>query len=162
MTTIVEVTADQLGTLRELWIALHRHHAAIGSQPLVDDEDLSWQRRHALYEGWLRNEEAFALVAGDVAAPVGYAVVHLHDGPDDTYPVGARWAEIYSVSIAPEARGQGIGTQLLDTIDERLAALGIHDVAISAMVENDAAIRLYQRRGFAPRELMLWRFADKT
>src|SRR3954447_8253804 len=162
MTVIVEVKADQLGALRDLWIALHRHHADVGSRPLVDDEDLSWQRRHALYEGWLRNDEAFALVAGNVAAPVGYAVVHLHDGPDDTYPVGARWAEIYSVSVAPDARGQGIGTLLLDAIDDRLATLGIQDVAISAMVENEAAIRLYQRRGFLPREFILWRFADAT
>jgi ribosomal protein S18 acetylase RimI-like enzyme len=161
MTTIVKITADQLSTLRDLWIALHRHHADVGSRPLVDDDDLSWQRRHALYEAWLRNEEAFVLVAGDTTAPVGYAVVRLHDGPDDTYPVGERWAEIYSLSVAPEARGQGIGTQLLDAIDERLTTLGIHDVAISAMVENDSAIRLYQRRGFLPRELILWRFAEK-
>jgi ribosomal protein S18 acetylase RimI-like enzyme len=102
------------------------------------------------------------LVAGDVAAPVGYAVVHLHDGSDDTYPIGDRWAEIYSLSVAPQARGQGIGTQLLDAIDERLAALGIRDVAVSAMVENEAALRLYQRRGFVPRETVLWRFTDKA
>jgi len=161
MSAIVEITPDHLEALRELWLSLHRHHTAIGSHPLVDDESTSWQLRRALYETWLQNEEAFILVAGDVAAPVGYAVVHLHDGPDDTYPVGKRWAEIYSLSVTPQARGQGIGTQLLDAIDERLAALGIRDIAVSAMVENDAALRLYQRRGFVPREIILWRFAGK-
>jgi hypothetical protein len=25
---------------------------------------------------------------------VGYVAVHLHDGPDDTFPLGERWAEI--------------------------------------------------------------------
>src|SRR6478735_6143395 len=88
VSAIVEITPDNLDVLRELWLSLHRHHAAIGSQPLVDDEAVSWQLRRALYENWLQNKEAFVLVAGDVSAPVGYAVVRLHDGPDDTYPVG--------------------------------------------------------------------------
>lgn len=161
MPAIVEIGPGQLPELRDLWLALHRHHADVGSRPLVDDEDLSWQRRRAQYEEWLRNEEAFVLVAGDVSTPAGYTVVRLHDGPDDTYPVGERWAEIYSLSVAPEARGQGIGTQLLEAIDARLGTLGIHDVAVSAMIENDAALRLYQRRGFVPREIILWRFAGK-
>ena len=162
MVGIVEIGAGRLAELRDLWLALHRHHAEIGSQPLVEDEDSSWQRRRALYEEWLRAGEGIAIVAERDGEPVGYAVVHLHDGPDDTYPVGARWAEIYSLSVAPQARGQGIGTQLLDAIDDRLTNLGIHDVAVSAMVENDAALRLYQRRGFVPRELILWRFAEKA
>ena len=160
--TIVEIGVDRLDVLRELWLSLHRHHAAIGSQPLVTDEDLSWERRRALYEAWLLNQQAFVLIAGTGEEPVGYAIVRLHDGPDDTYPVGARWAEIYSLSVAPQARGQGIGTQLLDAIDGRLADLGINDVTISAMVENESALRLYQRRGFTPRELILWRFANET
>jgi ribosomal protein S18 acetylase RimI-like enzyme len=160
--TIVEIGPDRLEELRELWLALHRHHAAIGSQPLVTDEVISWQRRRALYERWLRAGVAFALVAEGDEEPVGYALVHLHDGPDDTYPVGERWAEIYSLAVAPRARSRGIGTRLLDAIDERLAALGIQDVAISAMVENDAALRLYQRRGFVPREIILWRFDNRT
>src|SRR5262245_13650115 len=102
MPTIVEIGPDRLAELRDLWLALHRHHAEIGSRPLVADEEVSWQRRRALYERWLKAGEAFALVAERQGEPVGYAVVHLHDGPDDTYPVGARWAEIYSLSVAPQ------------------------------------------------------------
>src|SRR6185295_8079608 len=84
VTAIVDITSDQLDSLRELWLALHRHHAAVGSQPLVSDESASWQRRRALYERWLRAGEAFVLVAEIDDEPAGYAVVHLHEGPDDT------------------------------------------------------------------------------
>ena len=84
-------------------------------------------------------------------------VVHLGEGLDDTYPWGERHAEIYTLSVAPEARGQGIGSRLLDAADQRLAALGIVDVAVAAMVENEDAISFYRRRGFAPRELYLYR-----
>jgi ribosomal protein S18 acetylase RimI-like enzyme len=36
--------------------------------------------------------------------------------------------------------------------------LGIGDVSVAAMVENEAALRLYERRGFVPREVVLYRF----
>lgn len=158
--TVRELGSAELSTLRELWRALHRYHAAIGSQPLVTDEEAAWERRQATYREWLEQDAAIVLLAEHAGNPVGYAVVHLHLGPDDTFPFGPRWAEIYSLAVAPRARGQGIGTHLLDEIDARLTALGIRDVSVAAMVENAAALRLYQRRGFVPREIVLYRFGD--
>lgn len=156
--TIAEIDSIRLDDVRELWLAVHRYHREIGSQPLNADEAVSWEARRGLYDRWLRSGEGFLLLAQRDGAPVGYAAIQFHEGPDDTYPVGERWAEIYSLSVAPEARGEGIGTALLDAADERLAALGIHDVAIAAMVENEAALRLYERRGFVRREIYLYRF----
>ena len=40
--------------------------------------------------------------------PAGYAVAHLQDGPDDTFAVGDRYAELHSLSVAPSARGAGV------------------------------------------------------
>lgn len=158
--SIIALDASRLNALQPLWRALHRYHAALGSQPLVGDEAVAWERRQATYRGWLERGDAIVLLAEIDEEPVGYAVVHVQDGPDDTFPLGARWAEIYSLSVVPEARGQGIGTRLLDEIDARLTDLGIRAVGIAAMVENEAALRLYQRRGFVPREIVLYRFAD--
>lgn len=155
---IVEIGRERLDDLRALWLALHRHHAEIASRPLVANASLSWARRRARYEAWLRASEAFILLAERGGQPLGYAVVHLQEGPDDTYPLGERYAEIYSLSVAPAARGQGIGSALLDAVDERLHALGIEDVVVSAMVENSAALRLYASRGFIPREIVHYRF----
>jgi ribosomal protein S18 acetylase RimI-like enzyme len=155
---LTDIGPDRLDDVRELWLALHRYHGEIGSRPLVEDDAASWERRQAVYRGWLEAGDAFVLLAARDGTPLGYALVHLHDGPDDTYPLGARWAEIYSLSVAPDARGQGIGTRLLDEIDARLAALGIGDVSVAAMVENEAALRLYRSRGFVPREVVLYRF----
>lgn len=157
---VAEIGLDRLDDLRQLWLALHHHHVAIGSWPLVTDDDVSWRQRRRQYDAWLRADEAFILLAERGGQPVGYAVVHLQEGPDDTYPLGSRYAEIYTLSVAPEARGQGIGSLLLDAIDQRLAALGIQNVAVAAMVENEPALRLYQRRGFVPREVVLYRFGD--
>ena len=157
----IEIIAapNELDALEPLWIALHRHHRTVvpSAAMLVDDDSLSWSRRRALYRGWMAAGDALVLVARRGGAPVGYAVAHLQDGPDDTFAVGARYAELYSLSVAPEARGAGVGTALMDTLDERLAELGITDLSIGVMAGNEDAIRFYRRRGLVPVELFLWR-----
>jgi ribosomal protein S18 acetylase RimI-like enzyme len=54
------------------------------------------------------------------------------------------------------ARGAGLGSRLLDEIDEELEP-GITEVMVGLMPGNDGAQRLYERRGFKPRWLMLAR-----
>jgi ribosomal protein S18 acetylase RimI-like enzyme len=48
----------------------------------------------------------------------------------------------------------------MDRIEAQLADLGIRDIAVSAMVENAAALRFYARRGYAAREVMHYRFGQ--
>lgn len=84
------------------------------------------------------------------AVHVGYALVAVRPGPDDTWVSGDRLAELETLPVAPDERGQGIGSRLLDAVDEELARLGIGDLFIAALVGNAAAIRLYERRGLRP------------
>jgi ribosomal protein S18 acetylase RimI-like enzyme len=157
--SIRELTNAELGQLEPLWLALHRHHRAVSPvKGLVDDDAASWSARRADYERWMRAGNAIALVA-DVppSTAVGYLFVRLHDGPDDTFAVGARYAEIYSLSVAPACRRHGVGTSLLDALDRRLAELDIVDLMVSAMVGNEGAEHLYLERGFQPAEVTFWR-----
>jgi ribosomal protein S18 acetylase RimI-like enzyme len=155
--------AERIDEVRELWLALHRHHrTVVGSLPLVEDDEASWQRRRALYLERLSSETGFLVVAVEPDAVVGYAVVCLEPGPDDTFPVGDAYAELYSLSVAPEHRGRGIGTQLLDFVDRELEARSIRDLKIAVMVGNGAAQRLYERRGLRPGETVLYRFGTDS
>ncbi len=155
---IREAGPHDIDRLRPVWNSLARHHANIGSSPLQNDADLAWRLRRDGYARLLTEVRGFALVAESGGEPVGYCAVELHDGPDDTFPVGDRWAEVYTLAVLPAFRANGIGSALMDAADARLAAMGIHDVSVAAMVENDAALAFYRRRGFAPREVVLWRF----
>jgi GNAT superfamily N-acetyltransferase len=158
-TVIAKAGADRVDDLRELWLALHHHHHEVSElQPLVEDDSLSWQRRSADYLSWLGAGDAFLLIAEEASRPVGYALVRTHDGPDDTWPLGSRWAEIYSLSVLAETRGRGIGSALLDAIDRELGRLGIVDVAVAVQVGNRDAQRLYERRGWRPGETVMYRF----
>jgi ribosomal protein S18 acetylase RimI-like enzyme len=152
---------ERVDEVRELWLELHRHHrAVVGTLPLVVDDELSWQRRRALYVDRLSPGTGFLVLAVDEDAVVGYALVCVEDGPDDTFPVGDRYAELYSLSVAPDRRGSGIGTRLLDFVDDELARRSIHDLKIAVMDGNTDAQRLYERRGLRPAELVLWRFGS--
>jgi ribosomal protein S18 acetylase RimI-like enzyme len=151
-------TPQELDSLRGLWLALHHHHRQVSSfDAFVDDDDASWARRRATYAQWLAEGESLMLVADADGQPVGYLAARLQDGPDDTFAVGAHYAELYSLSVHPRVRSSGIGSRLLDELDRRLEQRGIHDLSVAVLVDNLDALRFYQRRGLEPVELVLWR-----
>ncbi|OUQ75785.1 GNAT family N-acetyltransferase [Flavonifractor sp. An100] len=88
--------------------------------------------------------------------------------------VGAAWCRIMedyghidngtpslAISLLPEYRGRGIGTQLLTALLRLLRENGYRQVSLSVQKENPA-LRLYQRTGFrilaetGTEYLMLW------
>jgi GNAT superfamily N-acetyltransferase len=150
--------ADRVDELEPLWLALHRHHREVAAQPVVADDAASWARRRAWYLEMLAGGEDLILIAERDGDPVGYAFLHLHHGPDDTWPVDGRWGEVVSLSVLPEERGGGVGTALLDAVDRELAARGVRDLQVAVMAGNADALRLYERRGLAPAEVVLFRF----
>ena len=147
--------------VRSLWLELHRHERSVApTVPLVADE-LSWRRRRSLYIRWLELEQGFLALARNRAGVVGYAFVRLEEGADDTFPLGERYAELYSLSVTRGWRGQGVGTLLLDFVDAELESRGIRDLIVAVMVGNSEAQRLYERRGLQPAEIVLYRFGSK-
>jgi ribosomal protein S18 acetylase RimI-like enzyme len=156
--TLSPLLVADVERLRDLWVALHHQHRAVAPIALVEDDEASWQARRALYLEWLGAGNAFGFVAERDGEPVGYAICCLLDGPDDTFPVGDRYGDLYSLSVAADERGQGIGTRLLDAVDLELEQRAIHDLRISVMAGNERAQRLYERRGLQLAEVVLFRF----
>jgi ribosomal protein S18 acetylase RimI-like enzyme len=165
-TVTLETKVELSGTecvdeVRRLWLALHRHERRVApALPFVPDE-LSWRRRRSLYVRWLERGQGFLVLARNGPGVVGYAFVRLEQGSDDTFPLGQRHAELYSLSVADGWRGQGIGTLLLDFVDAELESRGIHDLIVAVMIGNSDAQRLYERRGLQPAEILLYRFGSK-
>jgi ribosomal protein S18 acetylase RimI-like enzyme len=161
--------AEAIERVRPLWLELHRHHQQVGGEalrPYVGDAH-SWDARRAMYARFLGEPHgSFLLLAerpgGDL---LGYAMVAISPVEDtwvdDTWRTGPLIAEIETVSVTAGARGQGIGSALLDRIDVELAAAGIGDVVIGAFATNADALRLYERRGFRPTWNYLSRFGGR-
>ena len=157
--TIEVVGAERVDEVRTLWLDLHHHERSVApALPLVTDDERSWRHRRALYLGWLEREQGFLALARNGNGVVGYAFVRIEQGSDDTFPMGERYAELYSLSVAHDWRGQGIGTVLLDFVDAELASRGITALTVAVTVGNSSAQRLYERRGLQPAEIVLFRF----
>lgn len=57
-------------------------------------------------------------------------------------------AHVMHVVVAPEARGEGIGRELLLTLGERLRSLGCTSWRLNVKAGNEPAVRLYAKMGF--------------
>ena len=54
----------------------------------------------------------------------------------------------FSVYVARERRGAGVGRLLLTALEERARAIGYHKMVLAAFPFNQAGMRLYERQGF--------------
>ncbi len=54
----------------------------------------------------------------------------------------------FSVYVARERRGRGIGDALLSALEDRARALGYHKLVLAAFPTNASGMRLYERHGF--------------
>ena len=84
-----------------------------------------------------RHRSYFVAVDEDDAV-VGYAGL---------YAVGTE-ADVQTIAVIPEMRGQGLGAQLLQTLFTRSAQLGVRQLFLEVRADNEAARRLYARFGF--------------
>jgi GNAT superfamily N-acetyltransferase len=145
---------ERIPELQPLWESLSRHHAEVAPDlaPIFGDVRLeaeSWAVRRALYEEWLAEDGAFALIALEDGAPIGYAVVHMR-GPEETWATGDRVAELETLAVLPEHRGKGVGRALVQRMHELLRELGVGHFTVSVIASNADAVRFYERLGLTP------------
>ncbi|GAA3209054.1 GNAT family N-acetyltransferase [Actinocorallia longicatena] len=147
---ISKAGAEAVERLRGLWLELHHHHQSVQPGWEYKGDEASWEARREAYLRRLAGDGSFVLLAEDAGELVGYLLVEVKTEPDDTWTGDDRFAHVHSLSIVPAGRGQGLGTRLLDRMEEELAADGVEDIWIDALTGNEQAIKLYERRGFRP------------
>lgn len=148
-----EDSAERLETLEPLWNALQEHHVRVTPQigprtPGRDDLAESWRIRRGKYARWIEDPESFFVVAEDESGPLGYAFVTIGP-PYASWATGERIAELETLSVLAERRGEGIGEQLIEAAWTRLAERGVEDMAITTTKTNVDAHRFYERQGFS-------------
>ena len=151
---IVRADPDRLGDVEHLTRALHAHHrsvdpAIVGIPPR--DADAWWTIRRGRYETWFTEQGTFLLLAEDDVGdrPIGYALVTFHDA-DDSHVTGELFAELQSLVVSPDRRGEGIGTELLREVYRQVRAQGVEEMVIGVLATNERAMGLYAREGFRP------------
>lgn len=76
--------------------------------------------------------------------------------------VDAGWLGVTAVTVTPIARRQGIGTAVMSGLLRWGAARGAAAAYLQVEQSNDAALRLYDRLGFAPHHGYHYRLAPAT
>lgn len=87
-----------------------------------------------------RHNHTINLVAEQGADIVGYAATIHGQRPT---------ARLLTIQVDPEMRGHGIAQSLLAQLEERLGARGATTLQLEVHVDNEAAISLYEKCGFA-------------
>jgi ribosomal protein S18 acetylase RimI-like enzyme len=133
-----------------LWKQLMDHIAALPYALVpVRPSDESWvlERAEMLVE---LAGESFALVARRGGGAVGYAFVCVESKPDPVWYTGDKHALLATLCVDEAERGDGVGTALMDAVDEELERRGVEDVEIGVDTGNTVAAHLYESRGYRP------------
>jgi ribosomal protein S18 acetylase RimI-like enzyme len=89
------------------------------------------------------NPDSATWIAEQDGRMAGFAIVEWVQDEDATV------AYIQTIEVAAEQRSQGVGGELLRNVEASARAAGAHSIWLHVDVENSAAIRLYERSGYA-------------
>jgi GNAT superfamily N-acetyltransferase len=87
------------------------------------------------------------LVAADDAVIVGTVMLQAWPNGGELLS-GPEEAEIRALAVRPEARGRGVGRELVDAVIERATSLGIRHLLLLTQQEMKTAHRIYEEAGF--------------
>ena len=119
--------------------------AAIRNMTPADLPAIETIEQRVFTEPWVMGSYAaclrsgcYARVAEDAGTVAGYAVLHQLRGE----------AEIFTLAVAPEFQGKGIGTALLADLMSEANREGAFRVVLQVRSSNDHAIHIYKKAGF--------------
>jgi ribosomal protein S18 acetylase RimI-like enzyme len=100
-----------------------------------------------VYQSSLRGEAVLWVVEAPGAGVVGQVFVQLRSARTELAD-GSTRAYVYGFRIQPAYRSQGIGTRLLQSVENDLAKRGFRRVVLNVSRINLGARRLYERLGY--------------
>jgi ribosomal protein S18 acetylase RimI-like enzyme len=115
---------------------------------------LSDEARANLIPGLIAHGKAQVFLALDGDRAVGLAVCFVGFSSFRARPL----INIHDIAVRPEARGRGVGRELLAAVERHARATGCCKVTLEVRADNQRAQRAYRRAGFVstPPETWFW------
>jgi ribosomal protein S18 acetylase RimI-like enzyme len=93
-----------------------------------------------------------AYLIGPARTPIGYIVITFGWSVE----FGGLDGIVDELYIRPGVRGRGIASEALNALPRALAGAGLRAVHLEVEKDNAAAIKLYRRAGFTPRDTYMF------
>ncbi len=129
--TATAADAEQVATIYNHGIA--ERQATFETRPRRSNEIL----------GWLEEGRPFLVADGGDGTILGFARV-------SAYSIRKAYAGVgeHAVYVAPEARGQGVGVQLMNALAQAAEQAGYHKLTSRVFTTNHASLKLHRAAGF--------------
>ncbi|MGX5915051.1 GNAT family N-acetyltransferase [Aliidiomarina sp. Khilg15.8] len=102
----------------------------------------------------LNRPSARVVVAAEDAELLGYAIILMRSN--------SRYWRLYSMASAPQARGRGVGKQMLTFLINQAREAQAKGLRLEVKCDNLGAINLYRQLGFEVTDLLPAYYSDKT
>jgi ribosomal protein S18 acetylase RimI-like enzyme len=134
---------------------LWAEEAEAGETPLDVGARLAARSGYALcYENAVVGEHDGRVTCLLLGCLEGHDDINLSDAPDIAQPIirlkrhaPETW-HVHALAVAPDHRGQGLGTRLLRIVDALAADEGVLETSLTVAESNEGAVRLYDREGY--------------
>ena len=90
--------------------------------------------------GWLLEPEVITVIIAAGADPLGFAMVTLESEP--------RRGHLLAIGVLPKHQRKGIGTALLEHMEEIARKYGVEEMLLWTAVDNQQALSFFQNAGF--------------
>lgn len=94
--------------------------------------------------GWLREPEVMTVIILTGADPLGFAMVTL----EREKWFEPRRAHLLAIGVFPEEQRKGIGTALLNHVEEIAWSYGVEEMLLWTAVDNQQALSFFQNTGY--------------
>jgi GNAT superfamily N-acetyltransferase len=138
---LAEHPATAIDELAPLWGELLAHHVAsaphLGDLGDVRSTAESWLIRRAEYRAWLKEPQSKILTVSAGDQLLGYAFIRIVPAAG-SWKLGDHVGVLETLVVSAEARGRGLGRQLIKAVDAHCHAHGVTTLRISVIEGNDA------------------------
>ncbi len=141
--SIRDARADERAAIQAVTLAAYEEYAAVISRPF-------WEAYRRQILATLDEEGSAERIAAEREGTIVGSVL-LYPASANAYTAGevrASCPEVRLLAVVPAMRGQGVASALMDECEQRARRAGATQLGLHTTDIMQAAMRLYERRGF--------------
>lgn len=143
---IRKATNNDITAISELYREQFREMAK-----LIPDFIKAGNQNTEFIENTITNCESDILVYEENGKVIGFILIQAKTRPDFEFMIPGKYCYIMDIIVTEKHRGKGFGTALMNSAKDWAKEQNCNFVNLDVLVNNSAAIRLYNKLGFIPK-----------